>query len=196
MRSLTYYVGGSLDGVIAGPGGEIDHYPLSDDHLQHMIATYPEVLPTHIRNQMGIDDRNNRRFDTAIMGSATYQPALDLGVTSPYAHLRTYVATTRQDLPPDPTVTLTRDPLATVRELKAEDGPLDVWLCGGGTLAATLADEIDRLILKLYPVVAGDGTRLFGGGFSPRGFLLEGSETFDSGCTVLTYTRRSAAAGA
>jgi dihydrofolate reductase len=190
MRSLTYYVGCSLDGVIAGPAGEIDHYPLSDDHLQHMVETLPEVLPTHIRQQMGIDDLSNRWFDTVVMGSGTYQPALDIGVSSPYAHLRTYVATTRSDLPPAGSVTLTGDPLSTVRDLKAEDGPLDVWLCGGGALAATLADEIDRLILKLYPVVAGDGIRIFEGGFSPRAFSLEGSETFDSGCTVLTYRRR------
>lgn len=158
-----------------------------------MVATSPEVLPTHIRRQMGIDDRDNRCFDAVVMRPGTYQPALDIGVTSPYAHLRTYVVTTRSDLPADASITLTGDPLSTIRDLKSEDGPLDVWLCGGGALAATLADEIDRLVLKLYPVVAGDGLRLFQGGFSPRAFSLEGSETFDSGCTVLTYARRSPA---
>lgn len=189
MRSLTYYVGSSLDGVIAGPAGEVDLYPLSDDHLEHMVSTYPEVLPTHIRQQMGIDDRPNRRFDTVIMGSGTYQPALDIGVTSPYSHLRTFVATARTDLPEDVSVTVTPTPLATVRQLKAEDGPLDLWLCGGGRLAATLADEIDRLILKLYPVVAGGGIRLFQGGYAPWDLSLVGSQTFESGCTVLTYER-------
>ncbi|MFG3013690.1 hypothetical protein ACGFZB_25230 [Streptomyces cinerochromogenes] len=34
---------------------------------------------------------------------------------------------------------------------------LDIWLCGGGRLAGTLWPEIDELLIKTYPVVAGTG---------------------------------------
>lgn len=41
----------------------------------------------------------------------------------------------------DPGVELVRDPLDTVRRLKAEDGGMDIWLTGGGRLAAALLPE-------------------------------------------------------
>ena len=195
MRPLTYYVGTSLDGRIAGPEGEVDVYPLSDDHLEHMTAEYPEVLPTHARRRLGIDDAGNRRFDTVVMGSGTYQPALEIGVTDPYEHLRTYVASTRDDLPQDPAVTIVADPLALVRQLKAEDDASAIWLAGGGRIAATLVDEIDQLILKVYPVLLGDGVPVLAGAFSPRAFTLVASASFASGCTVLTYERNDTAGG-
>ncbi|WP_432561242.1 dihydrofolate reductase family protein [Kineococcus sp. SYSU DK003] len=187
MRKLTYYVGVSLDGFIAGPGGEIDFYPVSDDHVASMVEQYPEVLPTHLRRALGVDDRPNRRFDTVVMGWDTYRPALELGIGSPYAHLRQVVAS-RTRSPDDPAVEHTTDALATVRDLKGEQGA-DVWLAGGGGLARSLVDEIDELVVKVYPVLAGAGIGVLGGEFSPRAFRLTDSRTFDSGAVVLSYAR-------
>lgn len=82
------------------------------------------------------------------------------------------------------------DPIALVRELKAEDSQLDIYLAGGGTLAGALLSEIDRLIVKLYPVVAGAGKQAFGGSaFAPTAFDLTDVTTFDGGNAVLTYDR-------
>lgn len=189
MRPLTYYIGASLDGYIAGPGGEIDFFPVSDDHVQQMVETYPEVLPTHVRKHLGMDDAPNRRFDTVLMGRGTYQPALDIGITNPYAHMRTYVASTRHDLPEDAAVTIVHDPVATVQELKAEDSSSGIWLAGGGTLAGALMCEIDELIVKLYPVLAGAGIPALAGGFAPAAFQLVDRATVSSGCLILTYER-------
>lgn len=186
MRELTYYIGTTLDGFAAGPAGEIEFFPVSDDHLQHMITAYPEVLPTHVRTALGCDDRANVRFDTIIQGRATYQPALDLGITSPYAHLRQYVASTGLTETPDPAVTLTTDPLATIRDLKAEDG-LGIYLAGGGRLASSVADEIDELVIKVYPVLTGSGIGMFAGSFVPRQLTQVSAQTFSSGTTVITY---------
>ncbi|GAA4659253.1 dihydrofolate reductase family protein [Streptomyces chumphonensis] len=190
MRALTYYVGLSLDGFIAGPGDEVDFYPLADDHIAHMDAEYPEVLPTHVRASLGTADRPNRHFDTIVMGRRTYEPALREGITDPYAHLRTYVCSRTLPDSPDPAVTITdEDPVALVRRLKAEDGPLGVYLAGGGRLAGALLPEIDRLIVKKYPVVAGSGVPAFTTAFSPTAFTLTDSRTFSNGCTVLTLDR-------
>ncbi|MDB1087242.1 dihydrofolate reductase family protein [Streptomyces sp. ACA25] len=191
MRPLTYYVGISLDGFIAGPEGEIDFYPVSDDHVAHMTAHHPEVLPTHVRRQLGIDDTENQRFDTLVMGRGTYQPALDVGITSPYAHLRQYVFSRSLTEQPDPAVEIVAgDPLAKVRELKQEDSPLGIWLCGGGQLAGQLLPEIDRLVIKKYPVVTGSGIPAFVTGFHPHQFTLTDCLTFGSGCAVLSYDRK------
>ena len=170
MRKLVYYVGVSIDGYIAGPGSEVDFYPLADDMAAWINERYPETIPTHLRERFGLADASNQRFDTLIMGLGTYQPALDIGVTSPYAHLRQYVASTSLAEIADPDVTLVRDPIGAVRELKAEGDGKDIWLCGGGRLAGTLLPEINEMIIKSYPVVAGAGIPAFAGGFDPTLF--------------------------
>lgn len=195
MRHLTYYVGTTLDGHAAGPGDEVDFYPVSQDHLEHMVATYPEVLPTHVRVDLGVDPETpNLRWDTVVQGRRTYQMALDAGITNPYAHLRQYVVSSTLDPATDPAVTVVTDPVGTVRRLKAEpseDGGLGVWLAGGGTLAGALADEIDELVVKVYPVLAGSGRPFLTGAFSPRTFeLVDVSPPFRSGCVVMSYRRR------
>lgn len=184
---MTYYIGTTLDGFAAGPGGETEFYPVSEDHVQHMVSEYPEVLPTHVRQAIGVD-APNKRFDTIIQGRLTYDPALELGITSPYAHLRQYVASTTLVQSPDAAVTIVGDPLATVRALKQEDG-LEVYLAGGGRLAGAVSEEIDHLIVKVYPVLAGTGVPMFVGDFSPRQFELTDKHFFSSGTSVLTYKR-------
>lgn len=188
MRELTYYIALTIDGFIAGPNDEIDFYPLADDHSAYMNEQYPEMVPTHLRQAMGMDDVPNRRFDTVVMGRRTYDPALEVGITRPYAHLRQIVAS-RSLASPDPAVEVVRDdPRARVQELKAEDG-LGIYLAGGGQLAGQLLPEIDRLVVKKYPVIAGTGLPAFAAGFQPTRFTLEEAATFSNGCAVLTYRR-------
>lgn len=190
MRELTYYIALTLDGFIAGPNDEVDFYPLADDHSAHMNDEYPEMLPTHVRQAVGLDDEPNRRFDTIVMGRRTYDPALEIGITSPYAHLRQIVVSRSLETSPDPAVELVRDdPRARVHELKAEDG-LGIYLAGGGRLAGQLLPEIDRLVIKKYPVVAGAGLPAFATDFQPTQFALEEALTFSNGCAVLTYRRK------
>ena len=189
MRKLVYYIGVSIDGYIAGPGGEFDFYPVGDDMMAWINERYPETVPTHIRPQAALEDAPNKRFDTVVMGLGTYRPALDVGVTSPYGHVRQYVASTTLKEIADPAVELVGDPLATVRTLKAEDGGMDVWLAGGGRLAASLLPEIDELIVKSYPVVAGGGVPAFSGAFRPTLFTPADRRTFANGAQVTWFTR-------
>ncbi|MER7134520.1 dihydrofolate reductase family protein [Streptosporangium saharense] len=188
MRKLVYYVGVSIDGYIAGPGGEYDFYPLADDMVTWMATEYPETVPVHIRAHLGLDVPN-RHFGTVLMGRGAYQPGLDAGVTSPYPHLEQYVVSTTTPEIADPEVTLVPgDPLSLVRALKKEDG-LDIWLCGGGKLAGTLLPEIDELVVKSYPVVAGAGVSAFTGVFSPTLFTPTANRSFSNGSTVTWYGR-------
>ncbi|TDD27630.1 dihydrofolate reductase [Actinomadura sp. KC06] len=191
MRKLVYYIAVSIDGYIAGPGGEFDFYPLGDDMAAWINERYPETLPTHVRAHVGLEGVPNKRFDTLVMGLGTYLPALDINVTSPYAHVRQYVVSTTLDEIADPSVELVRDPVGIVRELKAEDGEMDVWLCGGGKLAAALLPEIDELIVKSYPVVAGTGVPVFSGEFRPTLFTPTQRESFGNGAQVTWFTRGS-----
>lgn len=93
----------------------------------------------------------NKGFDTLVIGLGTYQPALDVGISSPYAHLRQYVVSSTLEKIDDPSVELVSgDPIALVRGLKAEPSGQDIYLAGGGKLAGALLPEIDELIIKWY----------------------------------------------
>ncbi|MER6802508.1 MULTISPECIES: dihydrofolate reductase family protein [Streptomyces] len=192
MRKLTYFIACSLDGFIGDPDGDGSAmFPFVDEEfLDFLKAEYPETLPTHGRRPLGIDDLPNKRFDTIIQGRASYDLALREGVTSPYAHLREYVASRTLKESPDPNVEIiAEDLVGRVRALKAEDSAFDIYLCGGARLAGELLDEIDELIIKTYPVVLGTGMPMFASGFSVTQFALESVRGFGNGAVVRTYRR-------
>ncbi|MEU3750771.1 MULTISPECIES: dihydrofolate reductase family protein [Streptomyces] len=192
MRKLTYFIACTIDGFIGDPKGDATSmYQFVDaEFLEFLTGEYPETVSAQGREMLGID-AENKRFDTVIQGRGSYQIALDIAVTSPYGHLREIVATRSLSESPDSNVELIADDLVgRVRELKAEDSPLDIWLCGGSAIAGELIDEIDQLIIKTYPQVYGSGMPMFGAGFEPRDFELDDLRVFGNGAFVRTYTRK------
>ncbi len=194
MRKLVYYVGVTIDGRIAGPGAETDFYPIGEGadaaaYVDWVNGRYPETVPSQYRNQAGLVDAPNERFDTVIMGLNTYRLGLDHGVSSPYGHLRQYVVSSSLERIAEPAVDLVRDPIALVRGLKRED-TMDIWLCGGGRLAGSLLPEIDELIVKHYPVVAGAGPSLIDSDFRPAQFVTTDTKSFSNGVNITWYARR------
>lgn len=190
MRELVYYVATSIDGFIADPEGGFEAFPTEGDHMAALLDEYADTFPAHVLAAVGTSAPGTR-FDTVIMGWNTLLPALEVGIESPYPHLRQFVASRSRKTVADD-VTLTGDPLKTVQELKREPG-LPIWLCGGGDLAGVLRDEIDRLILKRNPVVFGAGVPLFGrGDYLPSPFSLVGTRSFRSGVTIEEYVRLEA----
>ena len=189
MRELTYYIGVTLDGFIAGPADEVDFYPVTPAFAEMMGTELADIQPAFVRADRGGADEPLTRFDTVLMGRRTYEPALQMGITDPYSQLRTVVFSTTQADPQDPNVEIVRtDPVARVRELKAEPG-LGIYLAGGAALAGVLLDEIDRLIVKKYLVIAGSGIPMVSHSFAPTQFSLEQVRSFDNGCVVLEYSR-------
>lgn len=187
MRKLVYYVGATIDGFIAAPDGSADFYPVTPDVIDFITTHYPDTLPTHVREQLGVDVPNPN-FDVGVQGRTTYQPALDIGVTSPFAHLRQYVVSTGYESEDPAVEIISTDVADRIRELKAEDGK-DIYLIGGSRLAGSLLAEIDSIVLKVYPLVAGAGIPLFTTDFNPTSFTLTGTRTLEGGTVVLTYDR-------
>ncbi|MFD5824324.1 dihydrofolate reductase family protein [Lentzea sp. NPDC060358] len=186
MRKLVYYVAVTLDGFIAAEDGTFDGFVFEGDHMAGINAVYPDTLPTQFREALGLQDAPNPNFDTVLMGRNTYE--VPGGLPSPYAHLRQFVVSTQvTGTPPDVEV-INADVAGRVAALKQEDG-LDIWLCGGGKLAAALLPQIDRLLLKIHPVVFGRGIPLFDGEAGITKFERTNGQLFESGVSFMTYER-------
>ncbi len=196
MRRLVYLIAATIDGFITDPAGSDPtgpdgFWPVGQDYLAHLVAEYPETLPGPARRALGITAEGTR-FDTVVEGRRTYEIGLAAGLTDAYPHLRHIVFSRTLGGSPDPAVSVvSRDPVATVRELKREPGGRDIWLLGGGDLAGVLHAEIDRIVLKLAPLTIGAGVPLFGRriGFDPRAWSLAGHTALPGGTVVLTYER-------
>lgn len=192
MRKLIYYVAATIDGYIAAPDGGAEFFPVTPDVLDFIVADYPDTLPTHVRRELGVDVPNPN-FDIGIQGRRTYEPALQIGITSPFAHLRQYVVSQSITDNPDPAIEIiSGDPTPKIRELKAGDGK-DIYLMGGAALAGALLPEIDGLVVKVYPIVAGAGIPMFTAGYSVTHFTLTGTRVLDGGTVIHTYTRKEPA---
>lgn len=187
MRELVYYVATTLDGFIAREDGSFDDFPWDDAFGEFLLETFPETLPAILRGEATRDD--NICFDAVLMGRKTYEVGVKLDVRCPYPTLDQYVVSRTMTERPDERVeVISGDVVQRVRELKAQDGK-DVWLCGGGRLASVLhgAGLIDRLIVKLNPIVFGSGIPLFAEAHETASLELTGTRTFDSGHVVLWY---------
>ena len=173
MRKLKYHVATTADGFIARQDGSFDCFPLEGDH----VSDYLESL---------------RSYDTVLMGRRTYEVGLNLGVTDPYPHMKSFVfSRTMNESPDERVAVIAVNAVAVVRKLKGEEGG-DIYLCGGATLATELFTEglIDEVILKVNPVLLGSGIPLLHGLGKHVDLELMGSKAYESGVVLLSYRVR------
>jgi dihydrofolate reductase len=180
----------TLDGVYQGPGGpEEDRRggfdrggwtaPYGDEEGWSFLTSWFE------------------RADAFLLGRKTweiwesYWPLHDAG--DPVSHginvLPKHVAsTTLKDSEWQNTHVVSGDLEAAVRELKAQPGR-ELQVHGSGELLRWLLerDLVDELNLRLYPVVVGDGLRLFPEQGQTHALTLAESRSLPSGLTLLTY---------
>lgn len=80
-----------------------------------------------------------------------------------------------------------------IQKLKNSDGPdLHVW--GSSKLVQLLLsnDLVDELCLMTYPIILGQGKKLFSDGAAPRTFTLIENHVGKSGVIVARYARAGA----
>jgi dihydrofolate reductase len=186
MRKLIYYVACTVDGFIARKDGSFDCFLMEGEHYADLLAYFPETFPAHFRDAFGVHTPN-QRFDSVLMGRATYEVGVNLGVTNPYPHLKQYLFSRTLLVSPDVDVELVSlEAVARVKELKRDSGK-DIWLCGGSELATDLFSEIDELILKVNPVVIGEGIPLFRREVGPTMLELIESKSYCNGFMMNHY---------
>jgi len=111
--------------------------------------------------------------DTMILGANTYAQSKDYWPNAveqgeygkKLNNLTKFVASSKLDDAPwgdFPAATVTRDPAATIRDLKVQRGK-DLWLWGSLKLMHSLLDAglVDELRMLVCPASRGKGTRIF-----------------------------------
>jgi dihydrofolate reductase len=188
MRELTYYIACSVDGFIAHTNGSHDGFSQDDKYLAELFSSFPETVPSHLRDAIGVHSENNL-FDVVLMGRKTYEIGLKEGITSPYSHMDQYLFSgTMKDSPDERVKLVQENAIELVKALKNQTGK-GIWLCGGANLAATLFENslVDRLILKINPFLMGSGIPLFSGVLQKNFLKLTDKKIYENGVVMLYY---------
>jgi dihydrofolate reductase len=192
MRPLVVTTFVTLDGVMQAPGGA------GEDPSGGF--SYEGWLVPHFDGDLG--EQINRWFTGAqdfLLGRTTYEifyaswPKMlsDDPVSQGINFKKKYVASrTLSSLEWDTAELLHGDVGDAVRKLTAEDGG-ELQVHGSAGLIQTLLTEdlIDELRLVVFPVVLGEGKRLFGDGAIPRTWKLTAQATSSTGALMLSYQR-------
>jgi dihydrofolate reductase len=187
---LTTTVQVSVDGVMQGPGG-----PEKDER-----GVFERGGWAHFDNEAGTAmDEIFQRADAFLFGRRTYEVFArtwgawpDPGDDPIWKALHTktkYVASTTLTEPRwANTTVLAGDVAAAVRELKAKPGR-ELQVHGCGVLFRWLLDNqlVDEMNLFTFPVVVGQGTRLFPDSGRDRALELVESRVTPSGVTIQVY---------
>jgi dihydrofolate reductase len=179
MRKVVYGGACSLDGFLAGRGGELDWLHFSKDVQREMARTWASS-------------------DTVLFGRKTWEGAVVRGAGSggSIPGLKSYVFSRTLASIDAPGVDLVNDDAgAFVRALKSQPGK-DMVVMSGGNLARSLIDAgvVDEIGLNVHPILLGGGVPAFLESMYRVPLELVECRTLDGGCVLLTYRVRYAAA--
>jgi dihydrofolate reductase len=115
----------------------------------------------------------------------------DFAIAEQFNRITKHVATRRpESLAWKNSRALGPDPVGKLRALKREDGP-SLLTQGSSDFLQTLfaSDLVDELRLLVFPIVLGNGKRLFERGAKPAGFRLQSSQVSPNGVVIASYVR-------
>ncbi len=165
----------SLDGFIAKKDGSVSWMHSTDSYEKGVTLT-EEAITTFLQ-----------KIDCYIMGSGTYEHALELGW--PYGDTPVTVLTSRKLAKEKETVKFYSGDLDILVNDHLKPHYQNIWMVGGAMLTkeflrTQLADEI---VVAILPVILGDGTLFFD--YIGREQLLHLKDTtaYSDGMVELTY---------
>jgi dihydrofolate reductase len=183
----------SLDGVMQAPGGPDEDQDGGFDQGGWSMNYWDE--------QMGeVMDGQFAETDALLLGRKTYEifaahwPNVDEEdnpVATKLNSMPKYVASRTLDAVEwNNSTLLSGDVAEAVETLKKERGDV-IMMQGSHNLIQTLLahDLVDEFWLWTFPLVLGDGKRLFADGTIPTGLELTSTETSSTGVQMLRYER-------
>ena len=188
MRKLVVTTMLSLDGVMQAPGGPEED---PSDGFAYGGWTAPFV------DDEGMEAKNAEvgvPLDL-LLGRRTYEIFAGYGPTDAHSDIgkplndatKYVVSRSRPSLDWGPSV-LIEDAAEGIAALKSEDGP-ELQVHGSGNLAQTLIRHglVDEYHLWFFPIVLGQGKRLFADGTVPATLRLVDSKITETGVFMGTY---------
>jgi dihydrofolate reductase len=188
MRKLTGAVFVSLDGVMQAPGGPEEDPSGTfrfggwvQPHWSEDMGPFKQIIMGDYDLLLG-----KRTYD---IFSAYWPYNQDDPIGEKFQRIDKYVLThSDEPLKWDNSHRLSGDTADAVAELKRSDGR-DLLIQGSSTLYVPLlaAGLIDRLVLITFPVVLGEGKRIFDGSEKPGALKLVEHFVSSTGVVLTTY---------
>lgn len=188
MRKLTGALFQSLDGVMQAPGGP-EEDPTSDFRFGGWVQPYWS-------EDMGLFEKIIDSDYDLLLGKRTYDifsaywpHNQDIPIGERFQRINKYVLThSDEELSWEHSHKLSGGTAEAVAELKRSEGR-DLLIQGSSTLYVPLlaAGLIDRLFLMVFPLVLGEGKRIFNGSQMPGALKLADHAVSDKGVLFLSY---------
>jgi dihydrofolate reductase len=189
MRRLIAITQVTLDGVMQSPGGPEEDPRNGFTHGGWVMPFWDDAL-----NQ-AIGETIAGEFDM-LLGRRTYEIFAaywpnqgDNPIAKAFNKATKYVVTrTLDQFDWENSLHIGGDVVDEVRRLKASDGPaLHIW--GSSELLQTLiaAELVDEYRIWVFPLVLGEGKRLFENGVPPGGLALVETRSTPKGVLINTY---------
>ena len=184
MATIVVSENVSLDGVIQDPAGD-EGFRVGG--WVGLIRDNPQL------NQLALDEA--LVSEALLLGRLSYEwfaarwPSRSGELADRLNNLPKYVvSSTLEDPAWNNSTVLKGDPVAEVSKLK-QDLNGEILVPASFQLLRTLIEQdlVDKLRLKIFPVVLGAGERLFGETADKKTMRLVDSQTLDDGVAVLTY---------
>jgi dihydrofolate reductase len=188
MRNIISLAHLSLDGFMAGPGGDMHFIVFNDELADHTYPLFGQV-------------------DLAVYGRVTYEmmegywptagdaPDADAHAKSHarwYAGVRKIVASRTLTASNKPNVRVVGDDIVGALRAEKQKAGGDIMIFASPTLTRALAaaDLVDEWRLTLQPVILGDGLPLFGKRENRTPLELRSSKTFGTGVIAVHYVTK------
>ena len=156
--TVTLHMVTSLDGFIAKKDNSVSWLNDTGSIYEAGVSISEGEVATFLKG-----------IDCYVMGSRTYEHALELGW--PYGDTPTVVVTGREWPPARKSVEFYSGDLKTLVDVKLAPRYRNIWLVGGAMLCRRFLELglVDEIKLTIAPVLLGEGLRLFSGSRRRRG---------------------------
>jgi dihydrofolate reductase len=176
--TVTLHIVSSLDGFIAKHDNSVSWLDISGEVYERGVSEES-------------DEDVVRAIDCYVLGSRTYEHALQLGW--PYGDTPTVVATNRELPSTRKSVEFYSGDLKRLVDEILAPRYGNIWLVGGAMLCQSFLrlGLVDEIRLSVMPVLLGDGLRLFGNSSTETRWRLKDVVAYKTGIVELLYRRES-----
>jgi dihydrofolate reductase len=198
MRNIIANIFMTLDGVVQAPGGP-EEDPTGDFKYGGWSVNYWDDMMAKLM----MDEMLAKPFDL-LLGRRTYEifaahwpyvkndpDKLNAMAADKLNGAKKYVVSkTLSKVDWENSSIISNDIIEKIIELKKQDGP-EIQIHGSGYLIQTLLkhDLIDEFRLWIFPLIIGNGKRLFGEGIIPAGLKLIDYKISTTGVIIAIYKR-------